>query len=91
MGELDSGNLHSPTGADSDVSELLPKTAVRGTHTVAVQVAFERQTLKPFFHFIGSRVETTWVRGAFQLRDSVWVRGSQRAPPPPHCSAAGCI
>jgi hypothetical protein len=28
---------------------------------VAVQVAFERQTLKPVFHFIGAKVETTWV------------------------------
>jgi hypothetical protein len=46
-------------------------------HVVAVQVAFERQTLKPVFHLIGARVETTWVPGAFQL----WVRGSQRAPP----------
>jgi hypothetical protein len=34
---------------------------------VAVQVAFERQALKPVFHVIGARVEQTWVPGAFQL------------------------
>jgi hypothetical protein len=45
---------------------------------VAVQVAFERQTLKPVFHLIGARVETTWVPGAFQL----WVRGSQQLVQP---------
>jgi hypothetical protein len=45
--------------------------------SAAVQVAFERQTLKPGYHLMGSRVETTWVPGTFQL----WVRGSQRAPP----------
>jgi hypothetical protein len=37
----------------------------------------KEQTLKPGFHLIGARVETTWVPGAFQL----CVRGSQRAPP----------
>jgi hypothetical protein len=40
---------------------------------VAVQVAFERHTLKPVFHLIGSRVETR--------RLSAMVRWSQRAPP----------
>jgi hypothetical protein len=44
---------------------------------VAAQVVYERHILKPFFHLIGARVETTWVPGAFQL----WGRGSQRAPP----------
>jgi hypothetical protein len=39
----------------------------------------KRHVLKPGFHLVGARVETTWVPGAFQL----WVRGSQRAPPPP--------
>jgi hypothetical protein len=44
---------------------------------VAAQVdPFESKGLKPGFHLIGARVETTWVPGAFQ----VWVRGSQRAP-----------
>ena len=33
--------------------------------------------MKPGFHFIGARVETTWVPGVFQL----WVRESQRALP----------
>jgi hypothetical protein len=42
-----------------------------------VEVEVEGQILKPVFHLIGSRVETTWVPGAFQL----WVRGSQHALP----------
>ena len=33
--------------------------------------------MKPGFHLIDARVETTWVPGAFQL----WVRGSKRARP----------
>jgi hypothetical protein len=66
MGHLDSTCSAPP--------RPLQRLAVRA---VAVQVAFERQTLKPVFHFIGAWVETTWVPGAFQL----WVRGSQRAPP----------
>jgi hypothetical protein len=41
--------------------------------------------LKPVFHLIGSRVETTWVPGAFQL----WVGGSQRAPPRRGCLVRG--
>jgi hypothetical protein len=40
---------------------------------VSVQVAFERQTLKPVLHLTGSRVETR--------RLSAMVRGSQRATP----------
>jgi hypothetical protein len=52
-------------------------SAELGILDVAVHVAFERHILKPVFHSIGARVETTWVPGAFQL----WVRGSQRAPP----------
>jgi hypothetical protein len=46
---------------------------------VAVQVEFETHTSKAAFHLIGSKVETTWAPGAFQLR----VRGSQRVPGPP--------
>jgi hypothetical protein len=49
-------------------------------HAVAPHIAFERHILKPVFHLIRARVETTWVPGAFQL----WVRGSQRAPGPHH-------
>jgi hypothetical protein len=53
---------------------------------VAVQVGnyFLRQSLKPVFHLIGARVETTWVPGAFQL----WVRGSQQPVQPPASAAA---
>jgi hypothetical protein len=35
-----------------------------GAPDVAVQVEFERHVLKPGFHLIGARVETTWVPGA---------------------------
>jgi hypothetical protein len=58
---------------------LHPAAHQNRVHVVAVQAAFESKGLKPGFHVIDARVETTWVPGAFQL----WVRGSQRAPPPP--------
>jgi hypothetical protein len=52
MGQLDS-NVQSPTGSDMNVWYF------SGVHRrVAVQVAFERQTLKPAFHLIGDRL---WV------------------------------
>jgi hypothetical protein len=43
--------------------------------------------LKPVFHLIGARVETTWVPGAFQL----WVRRRQRAPGPPPLPRGGDV
>jgi hypothetical protein len=47
---------------DAHLLGLLPP---RG---VAAQVVYLKGTiLKPGFHLIGSRVETTWVPGAFQL------------------------
>ena len=47
--------------------------------SVAAQVAFESNILKPGSHSIDARIETTWEPSAFQL----WVGGSQRAPGPP--------
>jgi hypothetical protein len=35
---------------------VAPATATRAHHAEAVQVEFESKTLKPVFHFIGSRV-----------------------------------
>jgi hypothetical protein len=72
MGQLDS-NVQRPTSGP----EVRFPEARRELHlAVAVQVAFDPESkgLKPGFHLIGARVETTWVPGAFQLR----VRGSQR-------------
>jgi hypothetical protein len=45
------------------------------SRAVAVQVEFERHILKPGLVFKGKSLKP----GAFQL----WVRGGQRAPPPP--------
>jgi hypothetical protein len=57
MGQLDS-TWYSPTGG----AELELHAAVLGRllllHGVALQVEFERQILKPVFHFIGYRL---WV------------------------------
>jgi hypothetical protein len=69
-------------------------------HDVALQVGFERQTLKPGFHLIGHRL---WVRKAIGY--GLWVNLIQRAAPhrggssarkrtetpAPRRSAAGCI
>jgi hypothetical protein len=50
------------------------------SHCVALQVAFERQTLKPVFHLIGYRL---WVLKAIGY--GLWVNLIQRAPPH-HCA-----
>jgi hypothetical protein len=61
------GNLHSYTGAGLKTIKTEPKPGrVPGwveqlcgaVHVVALQVAFERQTLKPVSHLIGYRL---WV------------------------------
>jgi hypothetical protein len=45
-------------------------------HSVALQVEFERQTLKPDFHLIGFRI---WVRKAIGYE--IWVNLIQPAEP----------
>jgi hypothetical protein len=66
--ELGGVNVNGvPTDAQADLHRA-----------VAAHVAFERHVLKPGFHLIGARVETTWVPGAFQL----WVRGGVNAHRP---------
>jgi hypothetical protein len=72
MGQLDS-NVQSPTigcccasccGAAANVMMRLispapfPLASITGHRAVALQVAFERQILKPVFHLIGY---TLWV------------------------------
>jgi hypothetical protein len=65
MGQLDS-NVQSPTAAASRLSRVSNSAAtaeegggassnrvMSASRAVAVQVAFERQTLKPVFHLIG--------------------------------------
>jgi hypothetical protein len=48
--QLDSQVVHNPTAVQDEDAVA--------AHDVAVQVAFERQTLKPIFHLIGYRL---WV------------------------------
>jgi hypothetical protein len=55
MGKLDS-NVQSPTTTQPKVHSEI--TSSFGCRSVALQVAFERQTLKPVFHLIGVRL---WV------------------------------
>jgi hypothetical protein len=67
--ELGGVNVNGvPTDAQADLHRA-----------VAAHVAFERHVLKPGFHLIGARVETTWVPGAFQLRAAMGRRESTRA------------
>jgi hypothetical protein len=56
--------------------------AKENSRSVAAHVAFERHILKPVFHLIGARVETTWVPGAFQLWAAMG-QGESRASAPP--------
>jgi hypothetical protein len=59
------GTLELHDVAQRAVDAHLHEEAVR---RVAVHVdPFEKQTLKPFFHVIGARVEITWGPGAFKL------------------------
>jgi hypothetical protein len=79
MGQLDSTCRAPPRGRAGERGVNRPERGARQhvTRDAAAQVEFGRKGLKPVYHVIGARVETTWVPGAFQLR----VRGSQRAPP----------
>jgi hypothetical protein len=54
---------------------VLRRLVLRGGLGVAVQLAFERQILKPGLMFKGTGLKP----GAFQL----WLRGSRRVQPPP--------
>jgi hypothetical protein len=59
MGQLDS-NVQSPTAMNANQKKISRCVLVSHdtSHSVALQVAFERQTLKPVFHLIGYRL---WV------------------------------
>jgi hypothetical protein len=63
MGQLDS-NVQRPTAAQRGARQQLARHRVQQRRrvvrprAVALQVAFERQTLKPVFHLIGYRL---WV------------------------------
>jgi hypothetical protein len=77
-------NAHRPHVGAVSASNVIGRSAVPAAYSFAPGVAaqvdpFERHILKPGFHVLGARVETTWEPGAFQL----WVRGSQRAQPHP--------
>ena len=62
MGQLDSNvqsptaAKHAPVGTPDALSGV--SSSDSGSRGVALQVAFERQTLKPVFHLIGYRL---WV------------------------------
>jgi hypothetical protein len=61
MGKLARFNLQRPTAHRPNTRSQPPARGVAGTgrpRGVALQVAFERQTLKPVFHLIGYRL---WV------------------------------
>jgi hypothetical protein len=82
---LKSKNLRKPvfllcTTVEAHSSAWFNRVQQPSPHTphlvVALQVAFERQTLKPVFHLIGYRL---WVRKAIGY--GLWVNLIQRAPP----------
>jgi hypothetical protein len=81
-------NLYSPTAAPPPSSSCRPRGDPRGTRDVAVQVAFERQILKPGYHITGSRVETRSFQAQgpaeFNLYSPTVIRpplGQLRVPP----------
>jgi hypothetical protein len=55
MGQLDS-NVQSPTSSAFFCAAAALSARCAFCQGVAVHVAFERQTLKPDFHFIGYRL-----------------------------------
>jgi hypothetical protein len=55
---VETGRFQAMGQLDSTCTAAPPVSDVRGPHAVALQVAFERQTLKPVFHLIGYRL---WV------------------------------
>ena len=70
---------HEAVSSDGAIGQLdfylhsAPPWVCRCNRRVAVQVEFEKQALKPGYHFTGSRVETRRFRAVTQL-DSARVQ-----------------
>jgi hypothetical protein len=90
MGQLDS-TCRAPPRVHGDALPEAPPERLRRRVARTSKTNVKQQTLKPGYHFVGSRVETRALSSALGQQLGSTCTALPPPPPGPRCSAAGCI